>query len=1141
MKTLNRIILVNWYLLLAEEINIQGNTALVGANGSGKSSIIDAIQTLLLGGDQSHIRFNASATDKKSKRTLLEYCLGVVRDPQFGGDSDSEFAPRERAVTYIVASFYDDQTNDETAIGLAIHAQLLDRVCHIDGRFIAPRLTVNLRDFIEDVKGHDQPIAWERVKEDLRRRCKAQKSELIVVPEAGQFVTRMGQALGNAGRSLEPKRFAKNLQNAITFKPISDVSQFVRDYILEYKPVRVKELQDSLRNYREIADKTAQVKERIEVLRLVLQFYQTSLRHRFRAQLMDWVEKEATVTRFGDEIAGAETALHIAQEQLDALVKLKSALDSQRQDAINRRAQVQAALDADTTESKKRELVASRGAEEERRQTAARSLLSARSSLRSTIILHDHRDLLSVEVQNRLDDLSRLVPATTDLASPDWPENPAAIAELATAMQPAIQEVKEQLRGACDQRVVNAEIRKKQLYAMRQAIDSLTKGEAPLSDSTRRLVGILNVHKIKSVPLCDMIDVSDERWRTAIESFLATNREALIVEPGDARLAVTKYRQEGKGLFGARIVNTLKTADWSNRTEKGSLAEVVKTDNVHARAYVNRLLGRVMRVESEQELLKHERAITPDCMLAANGSIQRMREESSILGRKAREQRLKRLQTEFQELSAEDFRENKRTAIEQDLLEKLAVMHKEFSTMPDIVALAENRCRAEAQLKRIAEDVEKLDLSSTASLREELDSLSTTVKQLDDSVEAKEIEAGNCRVAVATHNQALKFASDSLEKASVARAQSESLPGFDPSEASAAFEKIMAEYEGNPQKAEEAANRRAGSNRVQAIHAADGAKTKLNEYALRYSVLLPGSALPPEQRNSELSIWTQDTLKSLEDTELAELTKQAEDARVEAEHIFNAQFIGQLKDNLSKVDDALDELNRNLQKREFHGEIYRFKSTYAPEYEPIVRWVKVASEEDRANIGSLFDKSLSPESEHYEGRRRIQDLLLTSSNSENLEAKLADYRNYFLFDVEMKDVKGRGSTFLSKRLGKGSGGEHQTPFYVAISASLAATYRIDRSFEGQPRSGMALALFDEAFSKLDVQNTSNALQFLRDLGMQVLVAAPNEKYAPLAEEMDTMVNVLRDGGTVKILVDYLKPAARALLASDNPYKKVASV
>jgi uncharacterized protein YPO0396 len=315
---------------------------------------------------------------------------------------------------------------------------------------------------------------------------------------------------------------------------------------------------------------------------------------------------------------------------------------------------------------------------------------------------------------------------------------------------------------------------------------------------------------------------------------------------------------------------------------------------------------------------------------------------------------------------------------------------------------------------------------------------------------------------------------------------------------------------------------------------------ELNEYGHRYSVLLPGGALPPEQRNSELSLWTQDTLKTLEETELAGLTKEAEDARVEAENIFNAQFIGQLKDNLSKVDDALDELNRNLQKREFHGEIYRFKRAYAPEYEPIVHWVKAASDEDRANIGSLFDKSLSPENEHYEGRRRIQELLLNSSNPESSESKLADYRNYFVFDVEMKDVKGRGSTSLSKRLGKGSGGEHQTPFYVAISASLAATYRIDRSIDGQPRSGMALALFDEAFSKLDVQNTSNALQFLRDLGMQVLVAAPNEKYAPLAEEMDTMVNVLRDGGTVKILVDYLKPAARALLASDNPYKKAAS-
>lgn len=49
MKQLNRIILVNWYVLGAVEIPIKGNVAVVGPNGSGKSSLLDAIQTVLMG------------------------------------------------------------------------------------------------------------------------------------------------------------------------------------------------------------------------------------------------------------------------------------------------------------------------------------------------------------------------------------------------------------------------------------------------------------------------------------------------------------------------------------------------------------------------------------------------------------------------------------------------------------------------------------------------------------------------------------------------------------------------------------------------------------------------------------------------------------------------------------------------------------------------------------------------------------------------------------------------------------------------------------------------------------------------------------------------------------------------------------
>ena len=73
---------------------------------------------------------------------------------------------------------------------------------------------------------------------------------------------------------------------------------------------------------------------------------------------------------------------------------------------------------------------------------------------------------------------------------------------------------------------------------------------------------------------------------------------------------------------------------------------------------------------------------------------------------------------------------------------------------------------------------------------------------------------------------------------------------------------------------------------------------------------------------------------------------------------------------------------------------------------------------------------------------------------------------------------------------------------------------VERDQDGHLRGGMALAVFDEAFSKLDLQNTVSALGFLDELGLQVLLAAPDEKYGQIAEHVDTIVNVYRDGGSV---------------------------
>src|SRR6266540_6977563 len=77
MKTLTRIRLVNWHLFENTTINCQGTTYFIGINGAGKSTILDAVQFALVGG-QRDVRFNPAALSG-SKRTLASYVRGEMR------------------------------------------------------------------------------------------------------------------------------------------------------------------------------------------------------------------------------------------------------------------------------------------------------------------------------------------------------------------------------------------------------------------------------------------------------------------------------------------------------------------------------------------------------------------------------------------------------------------------------------------------------------------------------------------------------------------------------------------------------------------------------------------------------------------------------------------------------------------------------------------------------------------------------------------------------------------------------------------------------------------------------------------------------------------------------------------------------
>ena len=76
MKILTTIRLINWHLFENTTIACEGSTYFIGINGAGKSTILDAVQFALVGG-QRDVRFNQAAL-AGGKRTLASYVRGEL-------------------------------------------------------------------------------------------------------------------------------------------------------------------------------------------------------------------------------------------------------------------------------------------------------------------------------------------------------------------------------------------------------------------------------------------------------------------------------------------------------------------------------------------------------------------------------------------------------------------------------------------------------------------------------------------------------------------------------------------------------------------------------------------------------------------------------------------------------------------------------------------------------------------------------------------------------------------------------------------------------------------------------------------------------------------------------------------------------
>lgn len=1134
MKRLTKIIFVQWYLFDCQEIPVVGTTAVLGGNGAGKSSILDGVQVVLAGGNKNKVSLNRGSNERSS-RTIREYCLGIVSDP----NAPTKIPSRDSANTYIVLCFYDDEANEYICAGMSIWATDVEPKEDIKGCFITKGAPLSADDFTEETKDGLVSLPWDRVKDRLMRRFRLGESLELPNKGPGDF-TRKFYTLMSAepGMPMSALTVVKSLLSAISFKPINDPTKFVRENMLDSDHINIRELSESLKFWRGLRDKAAKTSELIADLASLDKLCRNVEKIESDILHYDYASYVARIDMCYELSSPKQVQLDDIEEELVGLDKDEKALEKEKDKIQKKLWQKQRDLEDEDVSQRIKHL-------EDDKNLKAKSVAQITSTLDSNRMeclklakLREGGSCIPDELSHVAEKL--LVEADVDgLLTASWPQHPSAfdilVDKTLEAAGNALPFISNQSTNLWQQ-IIPLQQEKKELEAQGAM---LANKQAPLGKRTRGLMDLLARNQIESTPLCDLIDVKEERWRGTVEAVLGNAREALIVSPEKAREAIRIYRYEGKDFRGARVVNSTKTAKWEGLAQKGSLAELVTTDDPHARAFINLRLGNIICVEKESELMQYKRAATADLMLNSGGTITMLNEvQFCILGRQNREALRKRISKMIEsKASALENLLKGQKRLDESIQVVKAFVDRFSSFTESHFNLATERNALEDRISDISKEIDLLKQKENTKLKQVIAGLKDSLNVLNDKLEKtreKILENRETRVELKT------FIDEQDRTAKVFREALDRLrenPCIDLAGASEILEKLRgkcAESENVYQSVIQHIDRHLGSRRKNRDTTKEKVVFGLQEFLGKNSaqMLLLGDGGHTFETFEEKAKFISNEKVRLEETTLAEYVSRAENALREVEVTFRTKFISRLVERLGTVRENITGLNKILKNRPFHGEIYQFRCVANPELDKVLTFAK-AVEEDRSSqsIGGLFDPANDPESPHREAIEFIN-----CAFQDDTAAKLvSDYRNYYIFDVEMFDRDGNKVANLKHRIAKGSGGENMAPFYVAIGSSLSAAYRIVKRPDNTVMCGMNLAPFDEAFSKLDAANCFNCLEFLKDTGLQVLLAAPDEKYPTLAAQVDTVIWIYRDGADVEIETEFLTAKTHELLLSDNPF------
>ncbi len=1040
---LNKVRLVNWHIFNDVSIPIGLMSLFAGDNGSGKSTIIDAIQYALVA-DLNHIKFNSAASDRRTGRTLDSYCRGKI------GADDLAYI-RGDCVSHVVMEFTDG-TNLFCA-GMLVEA-FSDGARPSETPWIADSLRA---DSLLVSSGNLFSTARQ-----FREYIKA--NEGSVFSSKKQYVAELTLKLGVFRRNTDFNPYLEALVRAVSFTPLTSVDQFICNYILEDKPLDISEMKLNLENYRTAEKEAHGVNERIKKLeslgRLLGEIRGEDKKISLQTYLKTRLESETARTASELNMRTIEQKGH----ELEEVIEQIEAIEGEKNRASQSLDDCNIALGKNDAHILYDSLT--------------RQIGDCRREAEGLALRVERRDLLTTQ-------------ASTLLGRPLGEIDDETVT------------LEREKNGDIEKRGELTRLKSEDetsLALCSKELEDLKQGISRYPEPTERLRDALESQKIAAYVFSDVLEVTDEQWQNSVEGWLNTQRFNVLVGEEDFQRAVEIYRSLPRSVSGVGIPDTAKMR--SSRPVQGSLFDVVKPLSPLGETYASHILGDVMMATMDT-LRKHKKSVTKECMRYSAYTASRIREDIYqrwYVGRAAKERRIAFLEGEISRLrnAISDFGSAiEKTGRHIDMLTGVLTSFVEIRGYAGVEELLRLRRDEET---RLTEQRNAVDTSSFESLKRQIETLRGEVHSLDQKRGTLTTRKGSLEAQISTLKEQMpKLQRDHDEKSAVFISFCDEISDVD--EYRKYFDERVRENE--PEEIlrnyataiKNATTRR--DNHVKEFF------KQTTQYNRDHNESLSGA---PDEGDEVMVL-----LKKYRDTELPFFMERITRARHEAEQQFMGDFVSRLSENLANAKENIRELNHTLKSITFGRNRYRFTIEEKMEKRGEIGVIRKASEISR-NANTLFESLSTPEDKRIVAElfRTILEKELTSPEVRGI----CDYRTYFQYDIKMIEMIDSSSgddtpareieLSLSRVIREKSGGEAQTPYYVAIAASFL------RFFRGGENT-IRLALFDEAFNKMDDSRIGTAIDFFKKIGIQVITAVPTEKIETIAPFMDMTNLVIRHG------------------------------